>query len=193
MWFFNITWEQRKLGEIYNFSKGKGLPLDSFYEGADRKAIAYGHLYTQYVEVINDVYLSSNDEGVMSKAGDILFPGSSTVPYGTAQSNAIMVDDVMLGGDIVIARKESKKNYAPFVSYQINAQKSKMFPICVGTTITHMYGKDLEELSYYFPQHVEQEKIAELFIALDNLITLHQRKLEKLKNVKKACLKKMFV
>ncbi|MGI6593518.1 MAG: hypothetical protein ACOX24_00295 [Christensenellales bacterium] len=89
MYIINITWEQRKLGEIYNFSKGKGLPLDSFYEGADRKAIAYGHLYTQDVEVINDVYLSSNDEGVMSKAGDILCPvfEHSTIWNGTIQRN----------------------------------------------------------------------------------------------------------
>jgi len=39
----------------------------------------------------------------------------------------------------------------------------------------------------------EQRSIASFFIALDNLITLHQRKLEKLKNIKKACLEKMFV
>ena len=39
----------------------------------------------------------------------------------------------------------------------------------------------------------EQIKIGEYFTNLDNLITLHQRKLEKLKNLKKACLKKMFI
>ena len=39
----------------------------------------------------------------------------------------------------------------------------------------------------------EQRQIAENFDALDNLITLHQRKLEMLKNIKKAMLEKMFV
>ncbi|NLZ65864.1 MAG: hypothetical protein GX906_05700 [Clostridiales bacterium] len=43
------------------------------------------------------------------------------------------------------------------------------------------------------PNIEQQTKIGKTFLELDNLITLHQRKLEKLKNVKKACLKKMFV
>ena len=40
---------------------------------------------------------------------------------------------------------------------------------------------------------IEREEISKLFINIDNLISLHQRKLEKLKNIKKACLEKMFV
>ena len=43
------------------------------------------------------------------------------------------------------------------------------------------------------PKLNEQERIGSLFSNLDNLITLHQRKLEKLKNIKKSCLEKMFV
>ena len=43
------------------------------------------------------------------------------------------------------------------------------------------------------PELFEQEKIAKLLEALDTLITLHQRKLEKLQNIKKSCLEKMFV
>ena len=43
------------------------------------------------------------------------------------------------------------------------------------------------------PKIAEQNKISTFFSNLDNLITLHQRKLEKLKNIKKACLEKMFV
>ena len=39
----------------------------------------------------------------------------------------------------------------------------------------------------------EQKQIAEFFASLDNLITLHQRKLEKLQNIKKMMLEKMFV
>ena len=44
-----------------------------------------------------------------------------------------------------------------------------------------------------FPKKIEQDKIYELFTNLDNLITLHQRKLEKLNNIKKSMLDKMFV
>ena len=44
-----------------------------------------------------------------------------------------------------------------------------------------------------FPKKEEQIKISEYFSSLDHLITLHQRKLVKLKNIKKSMLKKMFV
>ena len=188
---FTDAWEQCKLSQFYDFSKGKGLSLNSFYEGKDSLGIAYGHLYTKYTEVINKVNLSTyDDNGVLSRKGDLLFPGSSTVPFGTAQSNAIMLDNVKLGGDVIIARAKDLSVYAPFVSYQINAQRSKLFPITVGTTITHMYGKDIANIEYMFPKFDEQEKIGRTLDSLDSLITLHQRKYEKLQNIKKHCFKR---
>jgi len=190
---FTGNWKICKLSELYEFSKGKGLPLDSFYDDKDSLGVAYGHLYTKYAEVINQVTLSSNDErGVLSQKGDILFPGSSTVPFGTAQSNAIMLDNVKLGGDVIIARAKSTKIYAPFMSYQINAQRKKLFPITVGTTITHMYGKDISAIEYKFPKFDEQVKIGKTLERLDSFIVLQQRKYEKLINIKKALLEKMF-
>ena len=190
---FTFTWQQYKLGDLYQFTKGKGLPLNSFYEGKDSLSIAYGHLYTKYSEVINEVSLSSNDNnGVLSQKGDILFPGSSTVPYGTAQSNAIMLNNIKLGGDVIIARARNFIPYAPFISYQINAQKQKLFPITVGTTITHMYGKDISNIEFSFPKFDEQIKVGRILEAFDSLITLHLAKLEKLKNIKKSLLNKMF-
>ena len=51
----------------------------------------------------------------------------------------------------------------------------------------------LSEIEIYISKNVaEQKQIAEFFTSLDHLITLHQRKLEKLQNMKKSCLQKMF-
>ena len=61
-----------------------------------------------------------------------------------------------------------------------------------GSTIPHIYFKDYGEEEYSVPSYIEQNRIANLYIALDNLITLHQRKLDKLKNIKKSMLEKMF-
>jgi type I restriction enzyme S subunit len=52
---------------------------------------------------------------------------------------------------------------------------------------------DIEDMEIMLPDLVEQRRIGTYFKELDNLITLHQRELEKLKNLKKACLEKMFV
>ena len=54
-------------------------------------------------------------------------------------------------------------------------------------------GKMLGNLTFMFPTKQEQDKIGEYFSNLDNLITLHQRKLEKLKNIKQAYLNEMFI
>ncbi|ROW95126.1 restriction endonuclease subunit S [Enterococcus faecium] len=191
---FTEAWEERKLGSIYDFSKGKGLPLNSFTYSKDDPAIAYGHLYTKYSEVISEVYLSSDDDGVLSKDNDLLFPGSSTVPNGTAQANAIMLNNVKLGGDIIIARpKQDTRVLSIFMSYQINSQRQKLFPITVGTTITHMYGKDLSKVKFFITNYSEQQKIGAFFKQLDDTIALHQRKLDLLKETKKGFLQKMFV
>ena len=53
--------------------------------------------------------------------------------------------------------------------------------------------EQVANLTIPYPKQEEQTKIGRIFKHLDNLITLHQRKLEKLKNVKKALLEKMFV
>ena len=190
---FTDPWEQRKLGTIYDFGKGKGLPLDSFIYSSNNPAIAYGHLYTKYSEVISEVFWSSNDNGVLSKDNDLLFPGSSTVPNGTAQANAITLNNVKLGGDIIIGRpKEGVGVLSTFMSYQINSQRQKLFPITVGTTITHMYGKDISKLNFFITDYSEQEKIASFFKQLDDTIALHQRKLAKLKELKQGYLQKLF-
>ena len=52
---------------------------------------------------------------------------------------------------------------------------------------------ELNEHNYYAPSTKEQELVGRIFIQIDNLITLHQRKLEKLNNIKKSMLEKMFV
>lgn len=172
---YESNWEQRELGKIYDFLKGKSISLESFcFKG--NKAIAYGHLYTIYNEVINDVKMYSKENGIKSKKGDILFPGSSTVPNGTAQANAILLDNIELGGDIIIARAKENIPNPSFISYQINSNKGKLYPITVGTTITHMYGKDIAKIKYGFPELEEQAKIGRLFSNLDQTITLHQRK-----------------
>jgi len=65
---------------------------------------------------------------------------------------------------------------------------------CTGTSYPSIKSNDLAEIEVYSPINPkEQEYIGKLFKGIDNLITLHQRKLEKLKNLKKACLEKMFV
>ncbi|MVX67224.1 restriction endonuclease subunit S [Clostridium chromiireducens] len=62
-----------------------------------------------------------------------------------------------------------------------------------GSTIKRLYNKNILDTPILLPKPEEQKKIGQFFIELDNLITPHQRKLEKLQNIKKAYLNEMFI
>ncbi len=64
---------------------------------------------------------------------------------------------------------------------------------CTGTGQKVLSFLDLQKMFIKVPKYMEQRKVSTLFRELDNLITLHQRQLEKLKNIKSALLEKMFV
>ena len=62
-----------------------------------------------------------------------------------------------------------------------------------GSTIKRLYNSNFLNTEINVPKIQEQDKIGDIFSNIDNLITLHQRKLEKLQNIKKSLLDKMFV
>ena len=63
----------------------------------------------------------------------------------------------------------------------------------MGATINQITGYMFSKMEFMVPSPDEQDAIGNYFKSLDNLITLHQRKLEKLKNIKKSMLESMFV
>ena len=63
----------------------------------------------------------------------------------------------------------------------------------VGSGLPNIQKSRLSEIIIFYPTESEQQKIGSYFSHLDSLISLQQRKLEKLKNIKKSLLEKMFV
>ena len=68
-----------------------------------------------------------------------------------------------------------------------------MTKMAQGKSVVHLHNSDLAKIDFPYPSYEEQCKISRSFSDLDHLITLHQRKLEKLKNLKRAYLKEMFI
>ena len=88
------------------------------------------------------------------------------------------------------------KNNINLISIILNNSKEVAREIgytCSGTGQKVLSFLDLQKMNIIIPNRSEQDKISDLFDNLDNLITLHQRKLEKLNNIKKSMLDKMFV
>ncbi len=186
-------WEEKKLGEMFEIKKGiqiskKNLSLNG------QKCILYGELFTRYDEIIEDV-TSKTDLDVLpnSKYYDILMPSSDVTPNGLAKASCLLENDVILGGDMNILRYKDENVFPPFFSYQINYFKKKIMDVVSGTTIKHVYSKNIEKLNYEVPLCIdEQEKIASFFMLLDKRIEQQEQKIALLKDYKKAMMQKIF-
>ena len=102
----------------------------------------------------------------------------------------------LLSGLHTIACRPKEKYGPMFLGYYINspAYHNQLKPLMQGIKVTSISKSALQNTDMTIPKSIdEQITIGKCFSYIDNLITLHQRKLEKLKNLKKACLEKMFV
>lgn len=167
-----IDWEIKRLAEIISFSKGSNLSKTDIVENGDFKCIHYGELFTVYNEIIKNIVSSTNvKSGNLSRYGDILMPASDVTPEGLAKASTILLDNVILGGDINILRPTIKIDYV-YLSYIINFQKSQIIKLVTGSTVRHIYSKDLKTIKIVYPKSIiEQQKIAEILSTWDDAIT----------------------
>ncbi|MBS9337335.1 restriction endonuclease subunit S [Fructobacillus parabroussonetiae] len=190
---FTDDWEQRKLGELTTWSKGFELSKDKLNsEGVGSKALHYADLY-KFKPVERDViHWTTSEEGYDLKSNSLLFPMSDVTSVGLARTSYLTDNSVKIGGDVLIAEL-NKDTEAGFLSYQINAVPNKIIPFVTGTTIRHINSKSLSKIIYSITGTQEQKQIETILLSLGSLITLHQRKLEKLESVKKSLLQNLFV
>ena len=186
-------WEEKKLENIVEFFKGNGLSKSDLSDNEDIPCVLYGELFTQYDEVINVVKSRClKDQGFKSEKYDVLMPTSDVTPEGLATASCILVDDVCLGGDINVLRPKKYINCI-FLSYQINHFKSLIIRKVSGTTIKHIYVKDIKDIKYNIPCEKEQIKITDLLIQIDNKIKFESLKVESYNKLKKGLLQQMFI
>ena len=94
------------------------------------------------------------------------------------------------GFQSIVPHKDKLESY--FIFSRANELKKYGETIGAGSTFIEVSGKQMAKMPIFVPNFTEQMKIGNFFRKIDSLITLHQRELEKLKNVKKALLGKMF-
>lgn len=185
-------WEEKKLGDVVKFYKGSPLSKSDINPSGARLCIHYGELFTTYKEVINSINLRTNVSGFLSKAGDILMPTSDVTPIGLATASAILVDNVVLGGDINVLRPIDIEPI--FLSYVLNFEKKQIIQLVSGTTVKHIYSKDLKGVQLVIPSNVqEQTKIASFLSAIDDKINHVTRQIAHTRQYKKGLLQQMFV
>ena len=191
---FTDPWEQRKLGEIAVFSKGVGYSKNDLCEEGT-PIILYGRLYTKYETCIFDVdtFVKEKAGSVHSKGGEVIVPASGETAEDISIASVVVKPGILLGGDLNIVSPTAEYNSA-FLALTISSGATHKYlsSLAQGKSVVHLHNADIQSVSAKFPTKREQEKIHLLFGKIDTLITLHQRKYEKLVNIKKSMLDKMF-
>ncbi len=171
---FTDLWEQRKLGDLcVEFRSGEFISASDITETGEYPVFG-GNGLRGFTDRFNHdgEYTLIGRQGAL--CGNVNFAVGKS--YFTEHAIAVRAD---------------KKNQTRFLYYLFSTMdlgqysgQSAQPGLAVG---------NLVELKSTLPDKQEQEKISGVLTALDTLITLHQRKLEKLQNIKKSCLEKMFV
>ena len=188
------TWEQRKLGEIAVFSKGVGYSKNDLCEEGT-PIILYGRLYTKYETCVFDVdtFVKEKAGSVYSKGGEVIVPASGETAEDISIASVVVKPGILLGGDLNIVSPTAEYDSA-FLALTISSGATHKYlsSLAQGKSVVHLHNSDIQSVSAKFPTKREQEKIHLIFGKIDTLITLHQRKYEKLVNIKKSMLDKMF-
>ena len=190
---FNNNWIYEKLGKVTKWSKGTNLAKDVLNkEGKGNSVIHYADLYKFAPVVDGVIHWSEIDEGHIIPQNSLLFPMSDVTPNGLARTTTIIKANVRASSDTLIATISNEIS-AEYLSYEINAHSKKILPLVTGTTLKHINANSLSTLLIKITEIGEQYKIAKLLNLIENYISLEQRKLDKLNNIKQAYLNEMFV
>lgn len=194
---FTDDWEQRKLGEYADFFNGDRsarYPSDKDMVAVGIPFINAGDLVNGRVQLDTANKISEEKYNELSGAkiqlGDIIY-----CLRGTLGKNAF-VDNFEVGtvaSSLVDIRPKNINGKYLFQVLNSDIEYRQRVVHDEGAAQPNLSAKNLSEFNIPVPETAEQEKIAEFFWNMDYLITLHQRKVDKLKTVKKSMLSKMFV
>ena len=193
---FNDPWEQRKLGNCGTTYSGlSGKTKEDFGHG-NARFVPYTNVFDNPLtdtERLEAVEIDSSQNKVAY--GDAFFTVSSETPDEVGMSSVWLSDqdDVYLNSFCFGYRQDS--TFDPhYLAYMLRSSsiRSDLTLLAQGISRFNISKNKVMELSVAVPSAVEQRQIGQYFARLDSLITLHQRKYDKLCTVKKSMLDKMF-
>ena len=191
---YTDAWGQERLGDICTYSKGHGYSKENLVDQG-QPIILYGRMYVNYESVIRnvDTFVKQGSDGVFSHGNEVIIPASGESAEDISRASFVDKSGVLLGGDLNILTPKSGIDPA-FLAMQISCGKVKkeLSAKAQGKTIVHIHKDDIVGLEVKLPNLDEQRKIAFIFDRIDSMAVLHQRKLEKLQQIKKALLEQMF-
>jgi len=202
---FSGAWEERKLGEITDLldgDRGKNYPNANELQSIGHTLfLSATNVTTNGFKFDNNQYISEEKSNIMGNGklivNDIILTSRGSIGHIAWYNETIQqqIPFVRINSGMLILR--SKEIVLPsFISQFLKSPlgKKQIDLISFGSAQPQLTKKDTSNYMVIFPYDIkEQEKIGNYFKNLDNLLTLHHGELDKLKNLKKALLEKMFV
>ena len=183
---FTEDWEQRKLGELALFNPKDELP--QIFEYVDLESVVGTEMLSHRTEIKSSAPSRAQR---IARTGDLFY--QTVRPY---QKNNYLFEKP----DNNYVFSTGYAQMRPFVDgyFMLSLVQSERFikvvlDNCTGTSYPAINSNNLAEIEVYAPSNKKEDnKIGTIFRNIDNLITLHQRKYDKLVNIKKSMLEKMF-
>ncbi len=207
-WLFSFSWEQRQFEKTFSLLQNNTLSRAELSASAGVAAnIHYGDVlikFGEYLDMRKETFPWIEKQTDADKFrtsflqdGDVVF--ADTAEDETAGKCCEIRNCgsmVIISGLHTIPCRPESKFASGYLGYYLNstAFHEQLVPLMQGTKVVSISKAALKSTFVRYPSDdKEQQKIGTFFRALDDLIALHQRELEKLKKIKQSCLEKMFV
>ena len=185
---FTDDWEQRKLGEVIESYSG-GTPSVGVkeYYGGQIPFIRSAEINSEITELFLTEEGLKNSSARLVDVGDILYAlyGATSGEVGRARLKGAI-------NQAILAIKPHADYDSEYLAQWLRKSKHSIIQTYLQGGQGNLSGAIVKELSVDFPSLKEQTHIGAFLQQLDHLITLHQRKLEKLKELRKGVMKKLF-
>ncbi|CAC9861396.1 hypothetical protein IE220ANAMC_01965 [Enterococcus faecalis] len=187
---FEGEWAHRKLGEITeSFSGGTPTAGKSEYYGGDIPFIRSGEISSDSTELFITENGLNSSSAKMVKVGDILYAlyGATSGEVGISKITGAI-------NQAILAIRPSKNDNSYLIIQWLRKQKNTIISTYLQGGQGNLSSSIVKNLIIMLPQNKEeQEKVGIFFKRLDDIITLHQNKLEQLKDLKTSYLQNMFI
>ena len=205
---FTYDWEQRKLGEVLISLQNNTLSrADLSNETGIAKNVHYGDVLIKFGDVLDvsrEQLPMIKDEKILDKYkasflqnGDVIIADTAEdTTVGKCSEIAGLRDEVVLSGLHTIPYRPVEKFATGYLGYYLNASAyhDQLIPLMQGIKVTSISKYAMQDTDIVYPKSTEEQAmIGSYFQSLDHLITLHQRKCDELKKMKKYMLQNMFI
>ena len=204
---FEEDWEQRKLGETFIYLRNNTLSREELNdEDGFAQSIHYGDVLIKYGECLNvskELLPYIDNKNIVNKFKKVYIQNGDVIIADTAEDETVgkcieisgIVDHNIISGLHTIPLRPVNNFAHGYLGFYLNSNSyhNQLKPLMQGIKVTSISKNLLKITTLNYPSNIKEQKIiGSYFDSLNHLITLHQRKLEKLKIIKKSMLENLF-